>query len=82
MRETVAQSEPRHPTAVAGLWVGTVAPGRLGGARGHPVAARVDGQRAFSPLHPLAVPLQESFSVLCRGRVQVSCLREKLAAAG
>ena len=36
----------------------------------------------FSPLHPLATPLQESFSVLFRGRVWVGCLCEKLAAAG
>ena len=29
----------------------------------------------FSPLHPLATPLQESFSALLRGRVRVGCLR-------
>jgi hypothetical protein len=29
----------------------------------------------FSPLHPLATPLQESFSALFRGRVRVGCLR-------
>ena len=29
----------------------------------------------FSPLHPLAPPLQESFSALFRGRVRVGCLR-------
>jgi hypothetical protein len=28
-----------------------------------------------SPLHPLATPLQESFSMLFRGRVRVGCLR-------
>jgi len=29
----------------------------------------------FSPLHPLATPLQDSFSVLVRGRVRVGFLR-------
>jgi hypothetical protein len=29
----------------------------------------------FSPLHPLAAPLQASFSALFRGRVRVGCLR-------
>jgi Transposase DDE domain group 1 len=29
----------------------------------------------FSPLHPLAIPLQASFSALFRGRVRVGCLR-------
>jgi len=29
----------------------------------------------FSPLHPLATPLRESFSALFRGRVRVGCLR-------
>jgi hypothetical protein len=29
----------------------------------------------FSPLHPLATPLQASFSTLFRGRVRVGCLR-------
>ena len=29
----------------------------------------------FSPLHPLATPLQESFSALFHGRVRVGCLR-------
>ena len=29
----------------------------------------------FSPLHPLATPLRESFSALFRGRVQVGYLR-------
>jgi hypothetical protein len=29
----------------------------------------------FSPLHPLATPLQASFSALFRGRVRVGCLR-------
>jgi hypothetical protein len=29
----------------------------------------------FSPLHPLAKPLQESFAALLRGRVRVGCLR-------
>src|SRR5437764_6128483 len=35
----------------------------------------------FSPLHPLATPLQESFSALFHGRVRVGYLRYKLAAA-
>ena len=34
----------------------------------------------FSPLHPLATPLQESFAALFRGRVRVGYLRLKLAA--
>jgi hypothetical protein len=34
---------------------------------------RVSGR--CSPLHPLATPLQESFSALVRGRVRVGCLR-------
>ena len=29
----------------------------------------------FSPLHPLATPLQASFSALFHGRVRVGCLR-------
>ena len=33
------------------------------------------GSVCFSPLHPLATPLQESFSALFRGRVRVGCLR-------
>ena len=28
-----------------------------------------------APLHPLATPLQASFSTLCRGRVRVGCWR-------
>src|SRR5262249_43454237 len=45
--QTVAQSGADHPAAVAGLWTGALAPGRVGGARGRPVAARVDGQCAL-----------------------------------
>jgi hypothetical protein len=50
-------------------------PGSIRWRRGWMVSVR------FSPLHPLATPLQESFSALFRGRVRVGCLREKLAAA-
>jgi hypothetical protein len=39
------------------------------GLRGWMVSVR------FSPLHPLATPLQESFSALFRGRVRVGYLR-------
>jgi len=35
----------------------------------------------FSPLHPRATPLQESFGALFHGRARVGILREKLAAA-
>jgi Transposase DDE domain group 1 len=48
--------------------VGTV-PGVIRWRRGWMVSVR------FSPLHPLATPLQESFSALFRGRVRVGCLR-------
>jgi hypothetical protein len=44
-------------------------PGVIRWRRGWMVSVR------FSPLHPLATPLQESFSVLFRGRVRVGCLR-------
>src|SRR2546425_13363252 len=47
MGQAVAESGASHPAAVAGLWVGTVAPRRLGGAGGHPVAARLDGECAL-----------------------------------
>lgn len=55
-----------------GVWA---VPGVIRWRRGGMVSVR------FSPLHPLATPLQESFAVLFRGRVRVGCLREKLAAA-
>ena len=44
-------------------------PGVIRWRRGWMVSVR------FNPLHPLATPLQESFSVLFRGRVRVGCLR-------
>jgi Transposase DDE domain group 1 len=44
-------------------------PGVIRWRRGWMVSVR------FSPLHPLATPLQESFSVLFHGRVRVGCLR-------
>jgi Transposase DDE domain group 1 len=44
-------------------------PGVIRWRRGWMVSVR------FSPLHPLAMPLQESFSALFRGRVRVGCLR-------
>jgi Transposase DDE domain group 1 len=44
-------------------------PGVIRWRRGWMVSVR------FSPLHPLARPLQASFSVLFRGRVRVGCLR-------
>ena len=44
-------------------------PGVIRWRRGWMVSVR------FSPLHPLATPLQESFSALLRGRVRVGCLR-------
>jgi hypothetical protein len=44
-------------------------PGVIRWRRGGMVSVR------FSPLHPWAIPLQESFSALFRGRVRVGCLR-------
>ena len=44
-------------------------PGVIRWRRGGMISVR------FSPLHPLAPPLQESFSALFRGRVRVGCLR-------
>jgi hypothetical protein len=44
-------------------------PGGIRWRRGWLVSGR------FSPLHPRATPLQESFSALFRGRVRVGCLR-------
>jgi hypothetical protein len=44
-------------------------PGVIRWQRGWMVSVR------FSPLHPLAMPLQASFSALFRGRVRVGCLR-------
>ena len=48
--------------------VGAV-PGVIRWRRGWMVSVR------FSPLHPLATPLQASFSALFHGRVRVGCLR-------
>jgi hypothetical protein len=50
-------------------------PGGIRWRRGWMVRVR------FSPLHPRATPLQESFAALFHGRVRVGILREKLAAA-
>jgi hypothetical protein len=44
-------------------------PGVIRWRRGWMVSVR------FSPLHPLATPLQASFATLFRGRVRVGCLR-------
>ena len=44
-------------------------PGVIRWRRGWMVSVR------FSPLHPLATPLQQSFSALFRGRVRVGYLR-------
>jgi hypothetical protein len=44
-------------------------PGVIRWRRGWMVSVR------FSPLHPLAIPLQESFSTLFHGRVRVGILR-------
>ena len=44
-------------------------PGVIRWRRGWMVSVR------FSPLHPLATPLQASFSALFRGRIRVGCLR-------
>ena len=44
-------------------------PGVIRWRRGWMVSVR------FLPLHPLAIPLQASFSALFRGRVRVGCLR-------
>jgi len=44
-------------------------PGVIRWRRGWMVSVR------FNPLHPLATPLQASFSALFRGRVRVGCLR-------
>jgi hypothetical protein len=44
-------------------------PGVIRWRRGWMVSVR------FSPLHPLATPLQQSFSALFRGCVRVGCLR-------
>jgi hypothetical protein len=44
-------------------------PGGLRWRRGGRVSVR------FSPLHPLAPPLQASFSALLHGRVRVGCVR-------
>src|SRR2546430_10242001 len=45
--QTVVESGADHPAAVAGVWVGALAAGCVGGAGGDPVAAWLDGQRAL-----------------------------------
>src|ERR1051325_7099418 len=56
MGQTVVESGADHPAAVARLRVGALATGRVGGARGHPVAAWVDGQRSLQPPPPARNP--------------------------
>src|SRR5437879_12426821 len=68
---TVAQPGPGDALAVAGGWMSALAAGRLGGARRHPLAARVEGQRALQPLHRLAIPLPASFSAISHRRARV-----------
>src|SRR5207249_5997385 len=71
--QTVVESGAYHASAVTGLRVGAVAPGRVGGARGHPVAARLDGQCAFftpaSPRNPAPGKLFRPVSRACPGGV-------------
>src|SRR5205823_9429354 len=71
--ETVAQSGPGYAPAVTGLWVGALVAGRVGGARGHPVAARVDGQRALltppSARNPASGKLFRPVSRACPGGI-------------
>jgi hypothetical protein len=65
--QTVAQAGPGHPATVAGRWVGTVAPGRLGGARRPQVATRVDGPCALLPPSPVSNPASgELFRAVAR----------------
>src|SRR5438105_12470819 len=54
--ETVAQPGPGDALAVAGVWISALAAGRLGGARRHPLAARVEGQRALQLPSPARNP--------------------------
>src|SRR5207302_8036735 len=71
--QTVVESGAYHASAVTGLRVGAVAPGRVGGARGHPVAARLDGQCAFftpaSPRNPAPGKLFRPVSRACPGGI-------------
>src|ERR1043166_1022348 len=71
--QTVAESGASDAPAVAGLWVSTVAPRRVGGAGGGPVAARLDGQRAlFTPSptrNPAPGELFRPVSRACAGRL-------------
>jgi hypothetical protein len=72
---------PHHRFAERLLWVDVdvtplpmlrdvwAVPGVIRWRRGWMVSVR------FSPLHPLATPLQASFSALFRGRVRVGCVR-------
>src|SRR5215471_11014111 len=71
--QAVAQSGAGHTLAVAGLRVGAVAARCLGGARGYPVAAGVDGQRPlFTPSparNPASGKLFCPVSWTCTGRL-------------
>src|ERR1044071_3272138 len=73
MGQTVVESGADHPAAVAKLRVGALAAGRVGGARGHPVAAGLDGQRAlFTPSptrNPAPGELFRPVSRACAGRL-------------
>src|ERR1041384_7228988 len=70
--ETVAQSGPGDALAVAGVWISALVAGRVGGPRGDPGAARVDGQRALQPPSPARNPasgkLFRALSRACTGR--------------
>src|SRR5690349_18911957 len=71
--QAVAEPGAGDPTAVAGLWVGAVVARCLGGTRGHPVAAGVDGQRALQSPSPARNPapgkLFGALSRACAGGV-------------
>jgi hypothetical protein len=69
----MAESGAVNSTALTGLRVGAVAAGRLGGAGGDPVAARLDGQRALQPppsaRNPASGELFHALSWACAGGV-------------
>src|SRR5436305_12971688 len=71
--QAVAQSGVGRARAVAGLRVGAVAARCLGGARGHPVATGVDGQRPLLTPSPARNPapgkLFRPVSWTCTGRL-------------
>ena len=71
--QAVAQSGAGHAPAVAGLRVGAGAARCLGGARGHPVAAGLDGQCPLLTPSPARNPapgeLCRPVSRACAGRL-------------